>query len=120
MKAILSMALLFFSCTMSAQTSKELAGKWQLVKWTHNGKEKDIVDYFKTDQVYQLFKADGKFESFVGDDTHHGRWKLSKDNKVLTLTSALMPVKFTVDYFDAAKRIVTYDALGTFEYKKVE
>lgn len=114
------MALFFFICNMSAQTSTELLGKWQLVIWTHNGKEKDIAGYFKTDQVFQLFKDKGKFESLVGDETHHGKWKLSKDNKELTIISALMPIRFSIDYFDATKRIVTYDALGTFEYKKVE
>lgn len=120
MKALISMALFFLICNMSAQTPAELIGKWQLVKWTHNGKEKDIVEYFKTDQVYQIFKADGKFDSMIGEEDHHGKWKLSKDNKELTILSALMPIKFKVDYFDATRRVMTYDSLGSFEYKKVE
>ncbi|MFY0481135.1 hypothetical protein ACI6PS_00905 [Flavobacterium sp. PLA-1-15] len=120
MKTIFSMVLFFFICNMSAQTSAELIGKWQLVKWTHNGKEKSLVDTFKTDQVFQLFKPDGKFESIVGDEVHHSKWKLSKDNKELTIVSALLPIKFTIDYFDAKKRIITHDTMGTLEYKKVE
>ena len=114
------MALLFLVGTMSAQTSKELLGKWQLVKWTKNGKDKNIQEYYKTDQVFQVFKDDGKFESVIGDETHKAKWKLSKDNKTLTIISVMMPVKFAVNYFDANKRIITYDALGTFEYNKVE
>ena len=120
MKTIFSLALLFFLSIASAQTSKELLGKWQLVKWTHNGKEKDIKGYFKTDQVYQLFKEDGKFESIIGDETHKGKWKLSGDNKELIINSALIPVTFSIDYFDAQKRIVTYPQLGSFEYKKAD
>lgn len=52
------MTLFLTAGTVTAQTSKELVGKWQLVKWTHNNKEKDIKDYFKTDQVYQIFMED--------------------------------------------------------------
>jgi len=31
----------------------------------------------------------------------------------------LMPVKFSVDYFDSNKRTITTPEIGTFEYKKV-
>ena len=55
---LLFMTLFLTAGTVTAQTSKELVGKWQLVKWTHNNKEKDIKDYFKTDQVYQIFMED--------------------------------------------------------------
>lgn len=30
----------------------------------------------------------------------------------------LMPVKFSVDYFDSNKRAITTPEIGTFEYKK--
>ncbi|GGF28266.1 hypothetical protein GCM10011518_41980 [Flavobacterium limi] len=108
------------ACFSSAQTSKELLGKWQLVKWVQHGKEKDITSYFKTDQVYQVFLDNGEFHSINGTETHKGKWKLSKDNSELTITSTIIPVKFRIDYFDTVKRVITYEQLGTFEYKKVE
>lgn len=118
-KSIFFLLFVFALTNMNAQTSTELIGKWQLIKWTKNGVEKNINDYFKTDQVYQVFKEDSKFESLVGTETHHGKWKISKDNKELTITSTLIPVKFQIDYFDKQKRVVTYEQLGTFEYKKI-
>ena len=120
MKKMLQLLVLSVGFSVSAQTSKELMGKWQLVKWTHNGKEKDINSYFKTDQVFQVFAENGEFHSFIGDESHKGKWKLSKDNSELTISSALIPVKFKVDYFDSGRRVVSYEQLGSFEYKKVE
>ena len=119
MKKIFSILIFLIGFSISAQTSKELVGKWQLVKWTKKGKEKSIQEYYKTDQVYQVFKENGDFESLVGDETHKAKWKLSKDNAELTIILVLMPVKFSVDYFDATKSIITTPQMGTFEYKKV-
>lgn len=120
MKTLL-LSLLF--CTMgmtaNAQTAKELIGKWQLVRFTHNGQEKDIKDFFKTDQVYQVFYEDGKFESLVGDEVHKGKWKMSKDNQHLTLTTTLIPIKLHIDLFQDGRRITSYESLWTFEHKKV-
>ncbi|MDQ1164739.1 hypothetical protein [Flavobacterium sp. SORGH_AS_0622] len=117
-KLILAFVLLI-GLSANAQTSKELIGKWQLVKWTKNGKDKNIQEYYKTDQVFQVFKENGDFESLVGDESHKAKWKLSKDNKELTIIAILMPVKFSIDYFDTQKRIITTPQIGTFEYKKV-
>ena len=118
-KVFLSLACLI-SFLANAQTSKELLGKWQLVKWTQHGKEKSIQSTFKTDQVFQLFLENGEFQSLVGDEIHKSKWKLSKDNSTLTITSTLIiPIKFHIDYFDSQKRIITSDEVGTFEYKKI-
>lgn len=119
MKKIFLIVIFLIGLSVNAQTSKELVGKWQLVKWTKKGKEKSIQEYYKTDQVYQVFKENGDFESLVGDETHKAKWKLSKDNSELTIILVIMPVKFSVDYFDANKRIITTPQMGTFEYKKV-
>ena len=119
MKKIIAFVFLALGFSMNGQTSKELLGKWQLVKWVQNGKEKDINAYFKTDQVFQVFLDGGHFESVNGDEVHKAKWKLSKDNSELTITSAIIPVKFHIDFFDAEKRVMTYEQLGTFEYKKV-
>lgn len=51
MKTILPLILFFFMCTVCAQTSTQLIGKWQLVKLTKNGKEKNIKEQFKSDQL---------------------------------------------------------------------
>lgn len=121
MKKIIFLALIMLaSFSIQAQASKDLIGKWQLVKLTKHGKEKDIKEKFKTDQVFQVFKDDRKFTGIVGEKSTNGRWKLSKNNDVLTITVDLMPVKFTIDYLDSKKRIVTQDQLGTLEYKKVD
>lgn len=119
MKKIFLIVIFLIGLSVNAQTSKELVGKWQLVKWNKKGKEKSIQEYYKTDQVYQVFKENGDFESLVGDETHKAKWKLSKDNAELTIILVMMPVKFSVDYFDANKRIITTPQMGTFEYKKV-
>ncbi|MFH6986848.1 lipocalin family protein [Flavobacterium collinsii] len=120
MKKIAFLALIMLaSLSIQAQTSKELVGKWQLVKLTKNGKEKDIKEKFKSDQVFQVFNEDGKFTGIVGGKSTNGKWKLSKKNDVLTVTVNLIPVKFQIEYFDSQKRVITQDQLGTLEYKKV-
>lgn len=120
MKKIITLSLLsmagFF---VTAQTSKELVGKWQLVKLIKNGSEREIKDVFKSDQVFQNFEEGGKFQGIVGDKSAKGKWKLSKNNDQLTITVNLIPAKFTVDYFEAEKRIITNDQIGTLEYKKI-
>ena len=118
-KLLFLIPVLFLAFSVSAQTSKELIGKWQLVKWTKNGKDKDIVKAHKTDQVFQVFKEGGAFESVIGDKTHKGTWKLNKDNTSLTITASIAVVDFSIDYFDATKRIITSPMVGTLEYKKV-
>lgn len=121
MKKIVLLALIALtSFSIRAQTSKELIGKWQLVKFTKNGKNQDIKDKFKSDQVFQLFKEDNKFTGIVGDKSTNGKWKLSKENDALTVTVNLIPVKFEIDYFDSKKRIISNYQIGTLEYKKID
>ncbi|MGX7666685.1 hypothetical protein [Flavobacterium pedocola] len=121
MKKILLLLVCLVGFTSTAQTSKELIGKWKLVKWTQHGKEKDIKSTFKSDQVFQLFLANGEFQSIVGDEIHKSKWKLSKDNSELTIISTLIiPIKFHIDYFDTQKRVITSDIMGTLEYQKAE
>ena len=71
-------------------------------------RKKDIQKHFKTDQVYQVFNDDKTFESLIGTETHKGKWHFSNDNTELTLVTALLPVTFKLDYFDKAKRVMTY------------
>ncbi len=120
MKKALLILICLIGFAANAQTSKELLGKWKLVKWTHHGKPKDIASTFKTDQVFQVFLQNGEFQSLVGSEVHKSKWKLSKDNSELTITSTLIiPVKFHIDYFDSKKRIITSEQMGTLEYEKV-
>ncbi|WP_343604733.1 hypothetical protein [Fluviicola sp.] len=120
MKNALFTCFFLLAFGVSAQTSAELIGKWQLVKWTQNGKEKNLKDHFHTDQVFQLFLEDkNKFQSIVGDEIHKGKWKLSADGKTLTIVAGILPIPFTVDYFDKTRRVITYESVGTFEYTKV-
>ncbi|KFF06257.1 hypothetical protein [Flavobacterium reichenbachii] len=119
MRKLILAFIFLLGLTVHAQTSKELIGKWQLVKWTKNGKEKNIQEHFKTDQVFQIFNENGDFNSLIGEESHKAKWELSKDNSELTIVSVLIPVKFKIDYFDSQKRIITSPQVGTFEYKKV-
>lgn len=120
MKKIIIAFIILVGLSVNAQTSKELIGKWQLVKWTKKGKEKNIQEYFKTDQVFQIFMENGEFNSLVGDESHKAKWKLSSDNKELTIIAILLPISFTIDYFDAQKRVISSPQMGTLEYKKIE
>lgn len=120
MKKLFLLLVCFIGFSANAQTSKELIGKWKLVSWTHNGKPKDIASTFKSDQVFQVFLANGEFQSLVGNEVHKSKWKLSKDNSELTIVSMLVvPIKFHIDYFDSQKRIITSEQMGTLEYVKV-
>lgn len=118
-KLLLIAALTFFVLNAKAQTATELIGKWKLVKWTKNGKEKDIMTEFKTTEVYQVFQDDGRFISVIGEEERKSKWKLSADNKKLTIRSGIITVPFSIDYFDSKKRVITTDAMGTLEYEKV-
>ncbi|PAM93126.1 hypothetical protein B4N84_19260 [Flavobacterium sp. IR1] len=120
MKKIIIAFIILVGLSVNAQTSKELIGKWKLVKWTKKGKEKNIQEYFKTDQVFQIFMENGEFNSLVGDESHKAKWKLSSDNKELTIIAILLPISFTIDYFDAQKRVISSPQMGTLEYKKIE
>lgn len=107
-------------CGIKAQTAAELMGKWKLIKWTKKGKEQDIIKEFKTDSVYQVFNPKNQFISVVGPKQTKSKWKLSGDNKMLTIRHTLITINFSIDYFDAKRRVITSDQLGTMEYEKVE
>lgn len=114
MKFLLFPVFCLISITGYAQTSKELIGKWKLVKETKDGVEKT------PENTYQVFLEGGKFQGIKGDDSRKGKWKLSDDNKTLTISISVISLPFTVDYFDAKKRIITNDKTGTLEYIKVD
>lgn len=111
-------AILFSLTTANAQTAKELIGKWKLIRWTGpDGKDRDIKTYFKTDQVFQVFKGGDEFESVNGEKVNKGKWKLSHDNKKLTIKSGIIITDFTIDTFNENKRIMT-SQFGVMEYVK--
>ena len=87
---------------------------------TKNGEEKDIKKEFKTDEVYQVFKEDNKFVGINGEKSRSGKWSLSDNNKELKVKVSIVSIKFKIDYFDAKRRVITSDELGTLEYNKVE
>ncbi len=121
MKKVFMMGLMTLSVTLvSAQTSKEIIGKWQLVKWQYNGQNQDIASAFKTDKVYQIFLNDNKFQSQIGDKINDGKWSLSKENTEIEIVSNNDKIKFHIDYFDKNRRVISSDQLGTMEYKKVQ
>ncbi|GAA4199491.1 hypothetical protein GCM10022289_09930 [Pedobacter jeongneungensis] len=114
MKILITFLLCVTGFVSQAQTSKELIGKWKLVKETTNGVVKT------PDNVYQVFMEGGKFEGINGNNSRTGKWKLSEDNKKLTVRISIVSIKFDVEYFDAKKRIISSDKIGTLEYEKVE
>ena len=113
MKLSFILALVLVVSSATAQTSKELIGKWKLVKETKDGVVKEPKD------TYQVFKEGGKFQGINGDKTRNGKWELSADNKELTVKISVVSVKFRVEYFDEKKRIISSDMTGTLEYEKV-
>ena len=114
MKLKLTIGLCLLTLALHAQTSKELIGKWKLVKETKNGKEQEIKE-----DTYQVFKEGGEFQGIVGKKTRKGKWVLSADNKELTVKISIVSVPFKVEYFDAQRRVISSDATGTLEYEKV-
>ena len=112
MKTLVTLLLVLCSFAGYSQASKDLIGKWQLVKLTKNGTEKSIKEQFKSDLVYQVFEEDGKFKGIIAEDSMNGKWKLSKDDKILTVTVKMIPVKFNLEYIDANKRIIYHKQLG--------
>lgn len=97
-----------------AQTSAELLGKWKLVKSTNNG---TVVIPKET---YQVFEEGGVFQGINGSNSRKGKWKLSEDNKKLTIKISLISIAFNIDYFDSKKRIISSVKTGTLEYEKFE
>lgn len=114
MKLLLTFLLCITGFVSQAQTSKELIGKWKLIKETVNGVVKTPKD------VYQVFMEGGKFNGINGSNSRTGKWKLSEDNQKLTIKISIISIAFTVDYFDAKKRVISSDKTGTLEYEKVE
>ncbi|WP_025141999.1 lipocalin-like domain-containing protein [Pedobacter jeongneungensis] len=114
MKLVITLLLFVAAFACQAQTSKELIGKWKLVKQT-----KDGVVTTPTD-VYQVFEEGGVFQGINGNSSRKGKWKLSADNKKLTVKISIISIAFTVDYFDSKKRTISSDQTGTLEYEKVE
>ncbi|MBS1746524.1 MAG: lipocalin family protein [Bacteroidetes bacterium] len=120
MKKILAIAVILFSAlTIHAQTANDLIGKWKLVNWNMSGNDMNIHDFFKTDEVYQVFNEDNSFESIVGDIINKGTWNLSGDGKTLTIkVEGQKKAIFNVDHLDANKRIISEQKLGTLTYQK--
>ncbi|MBC9914996.1 hypothetical protein [Chitinophaga varians] len=96
-----------------AQTSKELIGKWKLVKETKDGVVTEPKD------TYQVFVEGGVFQGINGSKSRKGSWTLSPENDYLTIKISIISLKFKVEYFDARKRIISNDKTGTLEYEKV-
>ncbi len=114
MKFVITLLLCAAAFVSQAQTSKELIGKWKLVKQT-----KDGVVTTPTD-VYQVFEDGGVFQGINGSSSRKGKWKLSADNKKLTVKISIISIAFKVAYFDSKKRTISSDQTGTLEYEKVE
>lgn len=108
------MLLCLVSLATKAQTSKELIGKWKLVKETKDGIVREPKD------TYQVFLEGGVFEGINGDKSRKGKWKLSEDNTRLTIKISIISLTFKVEFFDEKKRIISNDKTGTLEYEKVQ
>jgi hypothetical protein len=120
MKKILAVAVIICTAlTTQAQTPKDLIGKWKLVSWNMSGNEMNIHEFFKTDDVYQVFNQDNSFESIVGDKSNKGTWSLSPDGKKLTIkVEGQKKAVFNVDHLDAGKRVISDAKLGSLTYNK--
>ncbi|WP_293907174.1 MULTISPECIES: hypothetical protein [unclassified Sphingobacterium] len=63
---------------------------------------------------------EGKFQGIHNGDSRNGKWKLSDDNKTLTIKISIISIKFKIESFDEKKRVISSDKTGTLEYEKVE
>ncbi|MGX5820177.1 hypothetical protein ACWKWU_18415 [Chitinophaga lutea] len=113
MKLLPLLLLCLASFAVKAQTSKELIGKWKLVKETKDGVVREPKD------TYQVFEEGGVFQGINGDKSRKGSWKLSPDNTSLTIKISIISLTFKVEYFDAKRRVISNDKTGTLEYEKV-
>jgi len=113
MKTLITLVLCFVGLVSYGQTSRELIGKWKLVKETKNG----VVTTPK--DTYQIFMEDGVFKGVVGETSRKGKWKLSDDNKSLTVKISIISITFKIEQFDASKRVISNEKTGTLEYEKV-
>lgn len=113
MKILITLILCLTGLWSYSQTSKELIGKWKLVKETKNG----VVTTPK--DTYQIFIEGGTFQGISGENSRKGKWKLSDDNKSLTIKISIISITFKVEQFDPKKRIISSDKTGTLEYEKV-
>ncbi len=120
MKKFLAIAvILFLAINTQAQSEKDLIGKWKLVSWNMSGDDMNIKDFFKTDEIYQVFNQDKSFESIVGDNINKGTWKLSDDGKSLIIkVDGQKKAVFKVDHLDANKRVISEEKYGTLTYQK--
>ncbi|MBD3581657.1 hypothetical protein [Flavobacterium selenitireducens] len=119
MKKLIALMLLFAGFSVSAQGPAELMGKWKLVKWEKDGKVQNISAHYKTDAVFQVFKDNGVFQQVTGKQISDGTWKFSHDRRALITDAGLLPTTYKIVFFDAKRRIVTQDGMGTFTYEKV-
>ncbi|WP_316833027.1 glycoside hydrolase family 43 C-terminal domain-containing protein [Pedobacter aquatilis] len=114
MKILFTISLCLIFSLGKAQTAKELIGKWKLVKQTNNGISST------PDNTFQVFMDGGVFNGINGNNSRKGKWKLSDDNKQLTIKISIISIAFNIDYFDTKKRIISSSKTGTLEYEKVE
>lgn len=115
MKVLATFILVLCFFSGYSQTAKELIGKWKLIKQTNVD---GVVSTPK--DTYQEFMEDGKFQGIHNGDSRNGKWKLSEDNKTLTIKISIISIKFKVESFDDKKRIISSDKTGILEYEKVQ
>lgn len=114
-RAVVVLIFTCLACVAYGQTSKELIGKWRMISETKEGMTKEPKE-----PTFQVFFADGVFEGIVGEKSRKGKWTLSENNQLLTVKISVINVKFKVEYFDAKKRIISHETMGTLTYEKVE
>lgn len=112
-KSILMLLVLFTFNAISAQeTSKNLLGKWKLETVSVSGETHPALDVFGTSEVYQIYKAKNIFNSFMGDQSRNGKWKLSKDEKTIFITGEGEKATFVIISMDKNKMTLELDEEG--------
>ncbi len=61
---------------------------------------------------------EGKFQGIHNGDSRNGKWKLSDDNKTLTIKISIISIKFKIESFDEKKRVTSSDKPVRWNMKK--
>lgn len=118
-KFILLVVFAFMGTIASAQTSKDIVGKWRLVSGKDTaGKEIDVKAMHKSDNVFNVFKDGGTYMHVSGSKVDTGTWTLDAAKKEITVSVNGKTNMWKVDAFSKDAVTVT-GSPGTMNFIRI-